>query len=102
MSLNIDITRILLVKVSSSSPIFGIFIELQRIESWEDVPFEFNWLSTDSIKVSVVLKCCDPFYPVLPSFVGIWMLMDLSKTLYRIWKDVDLRALKIDDSFVTN
>ena len=28
--------------------------------------------------------------------------MDLSKTQHRIWKDVDYRALKIDDSFVTN
>ena len=28
--------------------------------------------------------------------------MDLSETQYRIWKDIDLRALKIDDSFITN
>ena len=45
---------------------------------------------------------CDPSYPVLPRFVGLRMLMDPSKTQHRIWKDVDFRALKIDDSFVTN
>ena len=30
------------------------------------------------------------------------ILTDPPKTQYRIWKDVDLRALKIDDSFITN
>ena len=30
------------------------------------------------------------------------MLMDPSKIQHRIWNDVDFRALKIDDGFVTN
>ena len=49
---------------------------MQRIESWEDVPLEFSRPSTDSVIVSVALRSCDPFYPVLPSFVGMWMLKD--------------------------
>ena len=77
-------------------------MELQRVESWEDVPLEFSRLSTDSVIVSAALRSCDPFYPFLPNFVIIWILMDLSETQHRIRKDVDLRALKIDDSFVTN
>ena len=104
MSLNIDINKILPVKVSGSSPnlLSDFTAELQRIKSWEDVPLEFSRLSTDAIKVSVALRSCDPFYPFLPSFVRFRILMDLPKTQYRIRKDVDLRALKIDDSFITN
>ena len=107
MSLNIDINKILPVKVSGVCPkslsrslIFTI--ELQRCESWEDVPLEFCRLSIDSVKVSVALRSCDPILPVLPRFVGIWMLMDLSKTQYRIWKDLDLSALETYDFFITN
>ena len=62
--------------------------ELQSIESWEDVPLEFHWLSTDSITISVDLRSCDPSCPVLPRF-GLRMLMDPSKTQHRIRKDVD-------------
>ena len=82
-------------KYNSSCEILGCFsqsvqqtfhftIELQRIESWEDVPLEFCRLSTDSIKVSVALRRCNPFYSLLPSFVGFRILMDLPKTQYRI------------------
>ena len=88
MSWNIEMNRILPVKVS------GVPGKM--------VPLEFSRLSTDSITVSAVLRNCDPSYPVLPRFVGLRMLMDPSKTQHRIWKDVDFRALKIDDSFVTN
>ena len=89
MSLNTDMNRILPVKDSGVFPkraqkITDFITELQRCESWEDVPLEFSRLSTDSIIVSVALRSCDPFYPVLPKFVGIWMFMDLSKTQYRI------------------
>ena len=58
--------------------------ELQRMESWEDVPLEFSRLSIDSVKVSVALRRCDPFYPFLPSFVRFRILMDPSKTQYRV------------------
>ena len=86
MSVNIDMNRILPVKFSgvSLNLICDFTIELQRIESWENIPLEFSRPSTDSIIVSVALRSCDPFYPILPRFVGIWMLMDLSKTQYRI------------------
>ena len=53
--------------------------ELQRIKSWEDVPREFRRLSIDSIKVSVALRRCNPFYPFLPSFVRFRILMDLPR-----------------------
>ena len=70
------------------------------MESCEDVPLEFCRLSIDSVKVSVALRSCDPFFPFPPSFLGLRMLMDLSKTQHRIRNDVDFRALKIDDGFV--
>ena len=37
-------------------------MELQRGESWENVPLEFSRLSIDSIIVFVALRSCDPFY----------------------------------------
>ena len=42
------------------------------------------------------------FHLFLPSFVDIWVLIKFSKTHYRIRKDVDLCALKIDNSFIIN
>ena len=65
MSLNIDMNRILPVKFSGVSPnlyskLLTFFAELQRIESWENVPLEFRWLSIDSVKVSVILRRFDP------------------------------------------
>ena len=66
--------------------------------------FEWNSVGSppDSVIVSVALISCDPSYLVFPSFVGLRILMDPSKTQHRIRKDVDFRALKIDDGFVTN
>ena len=65
MSLNIDIKRILPVKFSGVSPnLYNkllTFAELQRVESWEDVPLEFRRHSIDSVKVSVILSRFDPF-----------------------------------------
>ena len=89
MSLNIDTNRILPVKISGFSPnLLSGSVTLpwscNVCESWENVPLDFGRLSTDSIKVSVALRRCDPFYPFLPSFVGFRILMDLSKTQYRI------------------
>ena len=77
-------------------------MELQRGESWENIPLEFCRLTIGSVIVSVALISCDPSYPVFPSFVGLRILMDPSKTPHRIRKDVDFRALEIDDAFVTN
>ena len=59
MSLNIDMKRILLVKFSGVSPNLNIkhfFTELQRIETWENIPLEFHWLTVDSVQVSVFLR----------------------------------------------
>ena len=58
MSLNIDMNIILPVKFSGVSPNlnsknFDFFTELQRIESWENTPLEFHWLTVDSVKISV-------------------------------------------------
>ena len=50
MSLNIDMNVILPVKFSGVSPnlnskTFALFAELHSIESWENIPFEFHWLT---------------------------------------------------------
>ena len=82
--------------------VFDFTAELQRFESWEDIPLEFSRLSTDTVIVSAALRSCDPFYPFLPSFVGIWILIDLSKTQHTILKDADVRAFNIDNSFINN
>ena len=59
-----------------------------------------RWCHSWRVNARVALRRFDPFYPFLPSFVGFRILMDPLKTQYRIWKDVDLRALKVDDSFI--
>ena len=58
MSLNIDMKIMLPVKFSGVSPListvtFDFLTELQRIESWENIPLEFHWLTVNSVKVSV-------------------------------------------------
>ena len=58
MSLNIDMKIILPVKFSGgsadlNSKLFDFFTELQRIESWENIPLEFHWLTVDSVKAYV-------------------------------------------------
>ena len=72
MSLNIDINKILPVKVSGVCPksaqqIIDFITELQRCQSWEDVPLEFSRLSTDTVIVSVALRSYDPSNSILPS-----------------------------------
>ena len=57
MSLNIDMNIILPVKFSgvSSNPnskTFDFVTELQRIESWENIPLEVHWLAVESVTVS--------------------------------------------------
>ena len=87
--MNIDKNKILLVQVSGVSPSLlsrsvTFTAELERCESWENIPLEFSRLSTDSVIVSVALISNDPSYPVFPRFVGLRMLMDPSKTQHRI------------------
>ena len=100
MSLNIDINRILPVKVSVSSPNLlsrsvSFTAELQRCESWEDVPLEFSRLSINTIIISVAFLGFDPCNSVLPSFVGLRMLMnpfqDTTQNLRR------RRLLRVED-----
>ena len=76
--------------------------ELQRCESWENVPLEFSRLSIDSIIVSVAFLGSDSCNSVLPSFVGFGMLKNLSEAQNRISEDIDFCALEIDDCFITN
>ena len=85
----IDMNRILPVKVSGVSPkslskIVDFTAELQRCESWEDVPLEFDRLSIDTVIISVSFLGHDPCNSVLPSFVGIWMLKDPPEAQHRI------------------
>ena len=67
-----------------------------------NIPLEFHWLIVDSVKVSVILKKISTipiFVPMHRSIGGV--LENLPRAQHRIRKDVDLRALKIDNSFVT-
>ena len=89
MSLNIDINRILPVKDSGVCPkiaqkITDFITELQRCESWENVPLEFGRLSVDSIIISLASLGSDSCNSVLPSFVGFGMLKNLAETQHRI------------------
>ena len=57
MSLNIDMKIILPVKFSGvsfnlNSKVLTSLTELQRIESWENIPLEFHWLAVNSVQVS--------------------------------------------------
>ena len=106
MSLNIDINRTVPVKFSGVSPkmLSKLLTSPQSCNvSKPGKMFHSNSVGSPLIpSVSVALRSCDPSYPVLPSFVGLRILMNPSKTQHRIWKDVDFCALKIDDGFVTN
>ena len=57
MSLNIDLNRILHVKIPGVSPYFNSKLdfvsELQRLESWEYISLEVHRLTVDCVKVSV-------------------------------------------------
>ena len=88
--------------MSQVAQIIDFITELQRCESWEDVPLEFSRLSLDSIIVFVACLGLDSCNSVLPSFVGIRMLKDSSEAQHRIREDIDFCALEIDDCFITN
>ena len=106
MPLNIDINRILPVKVTGVCPKLLsrslILSELQRGESWENIPLEFSRLSVDSIIISVAFLGSDSCNCVLSSFVGFGMLKNLSEAQHRIREYIDFCALEIDDYFITN
>ena len=107
MSLNIDINRILPVKVSGSSPKLlsrSVTLPQSCIVVNPGKMFHSNsvGLSIDSVIVSVAFLGLDPYNSVLPSFVGICMLKDPPEAQHRIWEDVDFCALKIDNGFITN
>ena len=105
MSLNIDINRVLPVKVSGDCP-----TELSRLlilsqscsEPWENIPLEFRRLSSDVLKIAVVPLGSYSCNSVFPSFVGFGMLKNFAETQHRIREDEDFCALKIDDYFVMN
>ena len=86
--MTIDINRILLVKAGASpkslSKIIDFTAELQRCESWEDVPLELSRLSIDTVIISVAFYGSDSCNPFRPSFVGFWMLMDPAEAQHRI------------------
>ena len=89
MSLNIDINRILPVKVSGVSPnLLSRSVTLPQscnvVNPVKIFPLELGRLSIDSVIVSVAFVGDDPSNPFLPSFVGFRMCMNLSKTQYRI------------------
>ena len=100
--------RILPLKVSGVSPkslsrsFINFTAELQRCESWEDVPFEFGRLSIDTVIISVAFHGFDPCNSVFPSFVGIRMLKDPPEAQHRIRDDIDFCALCFEDCFITN
>ena len=61
MSLNIDMHIILPVKFSGvssnlNSKRFDFITELQRFESWENIPLEVHRLTVDSVKISLNRK----------------------------------------------
>ena len=99
MSLNIDINRILPVKVAGvlsqiAQKIADFITELQRCESWENVPLEFSRLPVDGIIISIAFLGSDSCNPVLPSFVGFGMLKNLSEAPQRIR---EYRLLCVED-----
>ena len=89
MSSNIDIKRILPVKVSGASPnLLSKSLTLSQScnvsNPGKDCPLEFSRLSIDSVKVSVALRRGNPCYSLFPCFIRFRVLMDPPKTQYRI------------------
>ena len=106
MSLNIDINRILPVKVSGVCP-KSLSTSLILPQSCNVVNpgkmFHSNSVGSPLIpSVSVASHGFDTCNSVLPSFVGFRKLMDPPEAQHRICEDRDFCALKIDNRFVTN
>ena len=100
MSLNIDMNKILPVKVPGVSPnLLSRSVTLQQscnvVHPGKIFPLDFSRLSIDSVIVSVAFISYDPSYPVLPSFDGLRMLMgpfqDTTQNLRR------RRLLRVED-----
>ena len=106
MSLNIDMKMILPVKFSDvssnlNSNSFDFLTELQRVESWKI--FHSNSIGSPSSLSKALYSWEVLNHSNLCSHaVFDCVLVYLTKTQYRIWKDVDLCALKTDDLFITN
>ena len=108
MSLNIDMKIILPVKFSGVS----FNLNSNSWTSWLSCnvlnpgkifhPLEFHPLRINSVQVSVLRCSFEPLQSLFPCSVWLGVLVYLTKTQYRIWKDVDLCALKTDDLFITN
>ena len=107
MSLNIEINRILPVKVSGVCPksLSRSMILSQNCNVVNPGKmFHSNsvGLSIDSIIISVAFLGSGSCNSVLPSFVGFGMLKNLSEAQHRIREHIDFCALKIDDYFIIN
>ena len=84
MSLNIDIKRILLVKVFGVSP-KSLSRSVTLPQTCNVVnPGKMFYSNSDSIIVTVAFVSGDLCSLFLPSFVGLRMLMNLSKTQHKI------------------
>ena len=107
MSLNTDINRILPEKFSGVSP--NLYSKLLTSS------LSCNVLNPGKYSTRIPLAChrfCQSFcilkkISTIPIFVPMHRSIEgffenLPKTQHRIRKDVDLRALKIDNPFVTN
>ena len=108
LSLNIDMKMIRPVNYS------GVTLDLNS-NSWTlwlscnvvnpvkiDVPLEFHWLTINSVQSYVFLWAFGPRQSVFTCHVWLRVLVQLSKTKYRIWESVVLCVLKTDDFFITN
>ena len=107
MSLNIDMKIILPVRFSGVSPdlnrkLLTFWLSCKRIESREQ--FHSNSIGSPSMLSKVLYSgwTLEPLQSFSPCDVWSRVLVHLSKTQYRIWKYVNLCALKIDDFLITN
>ena len=102
MSLNIDM-KMIRPWNSSGGPLtfdrelLDFLTELQRIESWENIPLEFHWLTINCIQSAVLWWTLEPTQLFFPNSIWFWVLVHLSKTLCRIRAYVDFCALKTAD-----
>ena len=67
-----------------------------------NIPLEFYKLAVDSDTVCVFRWTFEPSQSLFPCIVRLGVFDNLTRTQYRIRKDVDLCALKINNSFITD
>ena len=73
---------------------------LQRSESWENIPLEFCWFSVDSIQFSFLVGALEPIQFAVPCSIVLWIWRRLSETQNRILQYMDFCRQK-SDCFVT-